>query len=194
MCAPCLYQSSSLRALTDEERRALLDVIHGIARPSLLKRDYAIILLLLGTGVKVSELAELQLEDVEFLGRAGYLLVGQRRMDGGCYVSLSPAVCEALKEYLQVRPRVPDVHYLFLRQGGGPLFPRRVQGLVQTYARAAHLEGVTAQVLRNTFALTMLEATEDVSLVAELLGHRRVETTAQRYLSIVHSPQSIVRA
>jgi len=175
------------RALTDEETRALLDAIRSAARSSLLKRDYAIILLLLGTGVKVSELVELQLEDVEFLGEAGYLLVGQCRRDGGRYVSLSPAVCEALKEYLQVRPSIPGVHHLFLSQGGRPLSPRRVQGLVQTYAQAVHLEGVTAQVLRDTFALTMLEATGDVSLVAELLGHRRVETTAQRYLqSVIH--------
>jgi site-specific recombinase XerD len=57
-----------------------------------------------------------------------------------------------------------------------------VQSLLHTYARTAHLEGVTAQVLRDTFALTMLEATEDVGLVAGFLGHRRVETTVQRYL------------
>jgi len=170
------------RALTDDETRALIDAVQGAARSSLLKRDYAIVLLLLGAGVKVSELVELQLEDVEFLGSAGYLLVGQRRRDGGRYIPLSPAVCEAVKEYLQVRPRAPGVYTLFLSQGGRSLSPRRVQGLVQSYARAAHLEGVTAQVLRDTFALTMLEATEDVSLVAEFLGHRRVETTVQRYL------------
>ena len=171
------------RALTGEEAQALVDAIHGVARSSLFKRDYAIVLLLIGTGVKVSELAELQLEDVEFLGGGGYLLVGQHRRDGGRYVPLSSTVCDALKEYLQVRPRVPDVHHLFLSQGGRPLSTRRTQGLVQTYARAAHLEGVTAQVLRDTFALTMLEATEDASLVAELLGHRQVETTIQRYLT-----------
>ena len=171
------------RALTGEEVQALADAIHDVARSSLLKRDYAIVLLLMGTGVKVSELVELQLEDVEFLEGGGYLLVGQHLRDGGRYVPLSSTVCDALKGYLPVRPRVPGVHHLFLSQGGRPLSTRRAQGLIQTYARAAHLEGVTAQVLRDTFALTMLEATEDASLVAELLGHRQVETTIQRYLA-----------
>jgi site-specific recombinase XerD len=170
------------RALTNGETQALLDAIHSAARSSLLKRDYAIVLLLLGAGVRVGELVELQLEDVEFLGGVGYLLVGQQRRDGGRYIPLSVAVCDALKEYLHVRPRIPAVHSLFLSQGGRPLSPRRVQSLLHTYARTAHLEGVTAQVLRDTFALTMLEATEDVGLVAGFLGHRRVETTVQRYL------------
>jgi site-specific recombinase XerD len=178
-------ECSRRRALTDSETQALLDAIQRVGRPSLLRRDYAMVLLLLGTGVKVSELVELQLEDVEFLGNAGYLLVGQRHRDGGRYIPLSLAVCEALKEYLQVRPRTPGVHCLFLSQGGRSLSPRRVQGLVQSYARAACLEGVTAQVLRDTFAVAMLEATADVSMVAEFLGHRRVETTVQRYLRTV---------
>jgi site-specific recombinase XerD len=178
---------SAPRALTEAEARALLDAIRDVARSSLLKRDYAIVLLLMGAGVKVSELVELQLEDVEFLGSDGYLLVGDRRRDGGRYIPLSTAVCDALKEYLQVRPRVPGMHYLFLSQGGRPLSSRRVQGLVQNYARVANLEGVTSQVLRDTYALTMLEATEDVSLVAGFLGHRRVETTIQRYVrSVMH--------
>lgn len=175
------------RALTEDETRALLNAIQSVGRSSLLRRDYALILLLLGTGVKVSEMVELQLEDVEFLGDTGYLLVGQRHRDGGRYIPLSLAVCEALREYLQVRPRSPGVHCLFLSQGGRSLSPRRVQSLVRDYARAAHLEGVTAQVLRDTFALTMLEATQDVSMVAEFLGHRRVETTVQRYLKDVMS-------
>jgi integrase/recombinase XerC len=160
-----------------------MNAVLDFGRPSLAKRDYAIILLLLGTGVKVSELVELQLEDVEFLGDAGYLLVGQYRNDGGRYIPLSSAVCDALKEYLQVRPSVPDIHDLFLSQGGRSLSTRRAQGLIRAYAREAQLEGVTSQVLRDTFALTMLDATDNVSLVAELLGHRQVETTIQRYLA-----------
>ena len=174
---------ASPRALTDAEAGALLHAIRSVARSSLLDRDYAIMLLLLGTGVRVSELVELQLEDVEFLEEGGYVLVGQRRMDGGRYVPLSPWVCEGLKRYLQVRPRALTVHYLFLSQGGYPLSPRTVQGLVQNYSRAAGLKGVTPRVLRDTFALAMLEATEDVSLVAALLGHRRVKTTVERYLN-----------
>jgi site-specific recombinase XerD len=46
-------------------------------------------------------------------------------------------------------------------------------------------------VLRDTFALTILEATEDVSLVAELLGHRQVETTIQRYLAAMDELESL---
>jgi len=172
-----------LRALTDGEAAALLHAVRSVARSSLLSRDYAILLLLLGTGARVSELVELQLEDVEFLGERGYLLVGERRIDGGRYIPLSSEVCEGLKRYLRVRPRAPMVHHLFLSQGRRPLSPRTVQALVQNYARAAGLIGVTPRVLRDTFALAVLEATEDVSLVAELLGHRRVKTTVERYVN-----------
>jgi integrase/recombinase XerD len=113
-----LPELATPRALSDEEVQALMDAVPSIARSSLVKRDYAIILLLLGTGLKVSELVALQLEDVEFLGEAGYLLVGEHRKDGGRYIPLSSTVCDALKEYLQVRPRVLGVHHLFLSQGG----------------------------------------------------------------------------
>jgi site-specific recombinase XerD len=175
-------ERSAPRALTNSETQAFLETIRTTARSSLIKRDYAMVVLLLGTGVRVSELVELQLDDVEFIGEAGYLLVGHHRRDGGRYIPLSAAVCEALKEYVEVRPRSPGAQCFFLSQGGRPLSPRRVQGLVQRYAQTTGLKGVTAQVLRDTFALTMLTATEDVALVAEFLGHRRVETTVQRYL------------
>jgi site-specific recombinase XerD len=96
---------------------------------------------------------------------------------------LSPSACAALQDYLQARPASDGTDNLFLSQGGGCISRRTVQRLVNVYAKAAGLEDVSAHVLRHTFALSTLQDTEDLALVARLLGHRCLETTAKYLIS-----------
>jgi site-specific recombinase XerD len=175
------------RALDPEEVTNLLQAIHA-GRPSLVKRDYAIVQLLLQTGIKLGELTRLRLSDVQLWGNGeGELLVGggnPRESDGnrGRQVPLNSLACAALQDYLQIRPPSNSTENLFLSQDGNCISKRTVQRLIRIHTQAAGLEDVSAHVLRHTFAVSTLADTGDISLLSRLLGHRCMETTA-KYLT-----------
>ncbi len=169
------------RALDANEIARLLEAVQA-GRPSLVKRDYAIIQLLLQTGIKVGELTELQLADIKLTDSRGTLAVKGNGSNSHRRIPLKALVCQSLQEYLQVRPPWPGVKHLFLSQEGNSISARTIQRLVNVYTRAAGLTGVSAHTLRYTFATSMLEEIGDVTTVANLLGHRSVETTL-RYIS-----------
>ena len=169
------------RALEADEIARLLEAAQA-GRPSLVKRDYAIVQLLLQTGIKVGELTELQLADIELTDSRGTLTVKSNGGNSHRCIPLDAPACQALQEYLRVRPPSPGVKHLFLSQEGNSISTRTVQRLVNVYTRAADLTGVSAHTLRYTFATSMLEEIDDVATVADLLGHRSVKTTL-RYIS-----------
>jgi site-specific recombinase XerD len=167
------------RALASEEVTSLLQAVQE-GRPSLVKRDYAIIQLLLQTGIKLGELTRLHLSDVQLQDDGeGLLLVGEDDGSKRRRIPLNPFACAALQDYLRVRPSSDGADNLFLSQGGDCISVRTIQRLIRVYAQAGGLEDVSAHVLRHTFAVSTLEDTGDLSLVARLLGHRCLETTAK---------------
>ncbi len=171
------------RALAPEEVASLFQAIQE-GRPSLVKRDHAIVQLLLQTGIKLGELTGLRLSDVQLRGNGeGSLLVGEGDGNNCRQVPLNSLARAALQDYLRVRSASDGTDNLFLSQGGGCISRRTVQRLVNVYAKAAGLEDVSAHVLRHTFAVSTLQDTEDLSLVARLLGHRCLETTAKYLIS-----------
>jgi site-specific recombinase XerD len=178
---PIRVPPTSRRALDADEIARLLEAAQA-GRPSLGKRDYAIIQLLLQTGIKVGELTKLQLADIELTDSRGTLTVKGNEGNHHRRIPLNTPAYQALQEYLRVRPPSPGVKHLFLSQEGNSISARTVQRLVNAYTRAADLTGVSAHTLRYTFATSMLEETGDVATVANLLGHRSVETTL-RYIS-----------
>ncbi len=170
------------RALDSEEVTSLLEAIQE-GRPSLVKRDYAIVQLLLQTGIKLGELTGLHLADVQLQGNGeGMLWVGESKGNRRRQVPLNSHACAALRDYLRIRPPSTSTENLFLSQDGNCISKRTVQRLIRVYAQAADLEGVSAHTLRHTFAVSTLADTGDISLVSRLLGHRCMETTA-RYLA-----------
>jgi len=181
-------ESDSPRALDPREVTNLLQAVQG-GRPSLVKRDYAIIQLLLQTGIKLGELTRLRLSDVQLRGNGeGMLLVegGNPREGNGNkrrQVPLNSLACTALRDYLRVRPPSASTENLFLSQEGSCISKRTVQRLIRLYTQAAGLEDVSAHALRHTFAMSTLADTGDVLLVSRLLGHRCMETTT-KYLTV----------
>ncbi len=172
---------TSRRALDADEIARLLEAAQD-GRPSLVKRDYAIIQLLLQTGIKVGELTDLQLADIELTDSRGTLTVTRNGGNSHRCIPLNAPACQALQEYLRVRPPSLGIKQLFLSQEGNSISVRTVQRLINVYTSAADLAGVSAHTLRYTFATSKLEETGDVATVANLLGHRNVETTL-RYIS-----------
>ena len=183
------------RTLAPEEVAGLLQTIQE-GPPSQVKRDYAIIQLLLQTGIKLGELTELHLADVQLQGNGeGVLLVGggnPREGNGNrCrQVPLNSQACAALRDYLRIRPPSTSTENLFLSREGNCISKRTVQRLIRVYTQAADLEDVSAHALRHTFAVSTLADTGDISLVSRLLGHRCLETTAKYLISDIQYPTS----
>lgn len=171
------------RALTDAEIERLLEAAENGSRAGLVRRDLAILLLLLHTGIRISEIVDLRTDDVIFdnpgvrlrVGSAGNSEIEVR------YLPLPNQVYRALYDYMLVRPQNSD--YIFLGQDGRPISSRTVQRVVSSCSKSAGVTGVSAQSLRRTFALNVLAETDDLRLVSELLGHQN-KTITEQYLAV----------
>ncbi len=138
-------------------------------------RDYAILQVFLQTGVRVSELCNLRLDDVNFEGRA--LLVRAGKGGGAREIELEKKVLHALKNYLAARPRILDDH-LFLNRDGEPLGERGVRKLVVKYVNAAQItKKASCHSLRHTFATYKAQRGVSSFRLKEWLGHRNLNTT-----------------
>jgi integrase/recombinase XerC len=150
-------------------------------------RDVAILELLYASGLRVSELTGLDVEDVDdkamtirALGKGG-----KERI-----VPFGRAARRALEAYLGTRPEPRGPLFVNLR--GGRLTSRSVLTLVKRAAKASGIERrVSPHTLRHTFATHLLDGGADLRVVQELLGHSRL-TTTQRYTHV--SSAHIVRA
>jgi len=175
--------------LTKAEKRALLREVQREVQLAELKaggdasqtclwrarRDRAVIVLLLNTGLRVGELTSLSLSDVVIGPRGGRIKVWGKGLKER-EVPLNAEARRALADWLEVRPK-GEVEALFVTQQGTPLSPRSVQGIVGKYARRAGLEGVTAHTLRHTFGKGLVDGGVSLDRVAMLLGHSSINTT-----------------
>jgi integrase/recombinase XerD len=167
--------------LSIPEVEALLGAT-GSPQPSLARRDSAILMLLLHTGLRVNELVALRLDDVQFDHPGTRLMVKDGRGGETRRIPLGGQVRHALSEYLSSRPDIAGETHLFLSREGRPLSARSVQRIVSTSARAAGLEGVSPQLLRRTYASHLLARTGDLALVSRRLGHQSLAATT-RYIA-----------
>ena len=167
-----------------EVDRLLEAAAHIGSRAGLVRRDMAILQLLLDTGLRVSEVVNLKKEDLLF-DHPGVRLKVDNGHDQTCarHLPLSGLVCRALREYLAMRPKTSTSPHFFLGQEGRPISNRTVQRIISDCARSAGLEGVSAQSLRRTFAVQLFLATRDLELVSRRLGHQS-KTITEQYLSV----------
>lgn len=148
------------------------------------KRDYAILALFLGTGIRVSECVGINLNDIDMENNA--FLVTRK---GGNQVVLyfPPEVAEALAAYLEERKKTEAMpgfeNALFLSLQKKRISQRAVQNLVKKYAAvAAPLKPkISPHKLRSTYATNLYHETGDIYLVADVLGHTSVDTTRKHY-------------
>jgi len=149
------------------------------ARASSRERDHAIVELLYASGVRVSELTGLDLDDLD--GDRGVLRVlGKGRKER--MVPFGDVAGDALAAYLVRRGGAAGP--LFTNRRGGRLTVRSVHAIVRTTARAAGItRRVTPHTLRHSFATHLLEGGANLRMIQELLGHSRLSTT-QRYTHV----------
>jgi integrase/recombinase XerD len=172
--------SERSRSLTQEDVDRLLDAVRQSgSRQS--ARDMAVIQLLLGVGLKLSELTELRLEDVHLAANQPYLEVRDASGDSSRTVLMDDEVSDALRSYLPTRRAAEGVNHFCVNRDGNPLSTRSVQRLLRHYSQAAGLDGLTTQALRYVYARKVFESSGDLKTVARYLGHRHLATTI-RYL------------
>lgn len=168
------------RALEGDE---LLAFVRAAGRAT--ARDRAIGLLLVYTGLRLSELVALDLDDARVSGR---------KADVYREVPLNAPARKALDEWLKKRP-APVARIggepLFISRAGSRLSARAVDDVVRKLGRAAGVE-LSAHVLRHTWVTRLVRAGNDVVLVADLAGHRKLETTRRYSLPSLDDRQRAV--
>lgn len=183
--SPRLWQRLP-QTLSTQEVEQLLE---SIAPERLGLRDLSMLELLYGSGLRVSELVSLTLQDCNV--DAGFL----RCMGKGSkerIVPLGRLATHALVRYLTTeRPRLvakrPQTQALFVNRWGKRLTRQRVWQLLRFYARAGQIsKPIGPHTLRHSFATHLLERGADLRTVQELLGHANISTT-QRYTHVDRS-------
>lgn len=149
-------------------------------------RDVAMLTLLLGTGIRVSECVGLDIEDVDFKNNG----IKIRRKGGyEAVIYFGEEVEEALLNYLEERnhiiPLTGHEHALFLSMQNRRISVRAVENMVKKYSSAVtNLKKITPHKLRSTYGTSLYRETGDIYLVADVLGHKDVNTTKKHYAAL----------
>jgi len=167
------YQLAPPRILTPTEYRALRDAARNDSRM------FAVIELLLQTGIRIGELANLRLSDItkDSLHIAPFEKHEER------IIPLNKRAQEALNKYLEVRPKVADDH-VFVTKSGKPFLIRNIRTAVERYFRLAEIKNAKVNDLRHTFVAHHLKHGVSLVVLSKVLGHKRLSTT-ERYLQYV---------
>lgn len=158
-------------------------------------RDLALLTLMLGTGIRVSECVGLNLSDIDFKNSSMKI-----HRKGGKEVILyfGDEVEEALKTYLVERNEITaetgHESALFLSLQKKRLTVRSVENLVKKYAKlVTPLKPITPHKLRSTYGTNLYRETGDIYLVADVLGHNDVNTTKKHYAALEDDRRRSVR-
>ncbi len=169
--------------LTLEEAQALLRISTAGAQP---ERNLALLRVMMQTGLRVEELINLRIDDIDFKERT---LLVQGKGNRERLVPLTRNTCLALKAYLAVRnPVSPRVSSLFLNRQGEPLTGKALYYLFQELCQEAGIDksGLSVRHLRHTCLTLLLHAGADLMSLKKLAGHKTVWST-QVYLRVTQT-------
>ena len=141
-------------------------------------RETALLILMLHTGLRISEVESLDIGDLTLTDRAGELIVRHGKGDKVRHVPMNKEVRKTLGTYLAFRTQGP----VFLSQRGQGSHRLTVSGIrqvVEKYAYLAKIPELHPHVLRHTFAKNLLDIGANMGVVAEIMGHENLNTTAQ---------------
>lgn len=149
-------------------------------------RDLAIVTLLLGTGIRVSECVGLDVTDIDFRNNGIRVI---RKGGAEMVVYFGDEVERALKSYLAAREAITPLagheHALFYSTQRKRIGVQAVENLVKKYSRAiTTAKKITPHKLRSTYGTTLYQETGDIYLVADVLGHKDVNTTRKHYAAM----------
>ncbi len=164
------YELNPPRVLSPLEYRALRDSASSDPR------IFAIVEILLQTGVRIGELANIRSEDA----KDGVLAIRTYEGHAAREVPLNKRAKEALRRYMDARPQTPDDH-LFVTKTGKPFLVRNIRDAIERYFRKAGIENAKINDLRHTFVAHHLKNGISIVFLSKILGHKRLSST-ERYL------------
>ena len=149
-------------------------------------RDLAILTLFLGTGIRISELVGIDMEDINFTSNEFSIVRKGGKQD---ILVFGDEAREALLQYMLERERIQAApgheDALFLSLQKTRLTVRAVENLVEKYAKiAVPLKKISPHKLRSTYGTNLYRETGDIYLVADVLGHKDVNTTRKHYAAV----------
>jgi len=167
------YEVKPPRILSKLEYRALRDACRGDARIS------AIVELMLQTGMRIGEVANLSMED--FRGNEIYIKPFESHDERN--IPLNKAAKEALERYLADRPKVKE-EAIFVTKTGRPFLIRNIRSSIERFFDLAGIKDAKVNDLRHTWVYHHLAAGTPLVTISKLAGHKRLSTT-EKYLKLI---------
>lgn len=199
---PKLHKKQIIR-LDNDEVDDLLNVVENGDRltkkqaechDKLKVRDMAILTLLLGTGMRVSECVGINLEDVDYINDRIKIV---RKGGYESFVYYGEEVRQALLDYMEERDEIDALeghkNALFLSSQRRRITVRSVELLVKKYASTVTGKHITPHKLRSTYGTNLYKETGDIYLVADVLGHSDVNTTRKHYAELEEDRKKSVK-
>jgi site-specific recombinase XerD len=171
------FETKPPRILSETEYRALRDAVRNDVR------TYAIVELLIQTGIRIGELSRLKLDDVT-LGKGektGEIRIAVFNRHLERTVPLNTRSKKALEAYLKELPKKGQAKSVFITRTGKPLLVRNIRATIKRYLELAGIQDATVNDLRHTFIAQHLKRGASLVLVSKIAGHRRLSTT-EKYL------------
>jgi len=198
LVAPPKIHSKNITKLEVDEVAKLLDEVElgaslagrqQVFHEHTKDRDLAIVTLLLGTGIRVSECVGIDISDLNF-DINGVRIV--RKGGDESVVYFGEEVRDALLKYLKERDRAVPIegheNALFLSLRNTRITVRSVQNLVKKYSKmVTPLKNISPHKLRSTYGTNLYSETGDIYLVADVLGHKDINTTRKHYADMADS-------
>lgn len=192
---PKIHEKNIIRLDTDEVAMLLDHIEHcgdtltgqkRVFYEKTKERDLAIVTLLLGTGIRVSECVGLDVEDVDFKNNG---IKVTRKGGNEMVVYFGPEVEKSLQRYLEVREGITPIagheHALFYSAQRKRIGVQAIENMVKKYSsQITTTKKITPHKLRSTYGTALYQETGDIYLVADVLGHKDVNTTKKHYAAI----------
>jgi site-specific recombinase XerD len=167
------------RILSPLEYRALRDVCRDDPR------SYAIIELMLQAGLRISEVANLEIADIQ----EDKIIIRPYESHDGRVIPLNKAAKRAIEDYLEERPKTKKSNNLFITKNGNPLLVRNIRNSLNRYFKIAEIKDVYVNNLRDTFVVQQLKAGVPLNVVSQIIGHKRISST-EKYLELVEEKET----
>jgi len=169
------YSQPQPRIFSELEYRAIRDVSKKDPR------TYALVEILLQTGMKIGELANLKIEDInkDCIDIKSYGKTPARQ------VPLTNSLKKAINEYLKIRPK-SESPYLFITRNHKPLLIRNIRQIIDRCFQQVGIENATVNDFRNTFIAYQLQRGVSIEYVAKIVGHKRLSST-ERFLQSINN-------
>lgn len=174
------YEVTPPRVLSPLEYRALRDACRDDVRM------YAIVELLLQTGLRIGELAGIQLQDISL--EKSTLKIRAFESHDARRVPLNKTAKEAIESYVKERPKTKNTT-LFVTKTGNPFLIRNIRTAINRYFRIGGIDGAKVNDLRHTFIVEQLKAGVPIVELSKMVGHKRLSTT-EKYLQFLNGSKS----